>query len=205
MRIVAALQGNLENEMKAEFKAATEGVVRGINRAGEETKTALREQLRNAGMSKLEKTWRSKFYENGRIDAAAAVWSKAPKITKAFDVGMTIRAKNGVYLAIPTFKRKHGRNRVSPKNWPSAWGKLLFIPGRNGKNPLLVTVKKYKSGRQKITVQFILIKQVKVRKRININRVRLQMRKRLPEIIKQEYDKAADAMQVRERSFSGTK
>ena len=36
------------------------------------------------------------------LNAAAVVWSKAPLIIGAHDAGPLIRAKNGVWLAIPT-------------------------------------------------------------------------------------------------------
>jgi hypothetical protein len=70
----------------------------------------------------LSGAWRRKVYpENGRVslNAKGVVWTQAPTIIDAFERGVTIRARNARFLAIPTgFNAPLGRRgrgyRVSP-------------------------------------------------------------------------------------------
>ena len=49
-------------------------------------------------------------------EAAAYVWSRAPKIVDAFDRGVVIRSGSGLFLAIPTAAvGKSGRSAVGAR------------------------------------------------------------------------------------------
>lgn len=97
-------------------------------------KDALRGDVRSAGLgNRLANTWRSKAYpEGGKVSANAVgwVWSKAPDIIEAYDRGVTIKGKEGFWLAIPTKNVPKGRRgkRLTPDNWPNErLGRLRFV------------------------------------------------------------------------------
>lgn len=203
MRLGAALQGNLREYMRRELSEATEGVVKGLHKAANSLKAVLRQQVSGAGLGrKVGNAWRNQFYENQRIDAAALVYSKAPEIHRAFNYGVTIRARGGKYLAIPAKVQKVGRFRRGVRNA----GKLKFIPGQNGKNPLLVSEKKstrkkvYGSDRkrrkpgqglaprtfaQRYKVEFILVPQTTLKKLLDVERAEQRILNALPAMIRE--------------------
>ncbi len=80
-------------------------VTSGMRDAADGLKQDLREDVVAAGLGEwLSRTWRGKtFPEVGEsAEAAAYVWSRAPKIVDAFDRGVVIRSSRGLFLAIPT-------------------------------------------------------------------------------------------------------
>jgi hypothetical protein len=148
--------------------------------------------------SRLANTWRGKRYpERGRsADAAAFVWSKAPFIIDAFERGLTIRSKKGFWLAIPTpaagatgVDASGAKKKITPGGWERRTGMRLRFVYRRGAPSLLVAddarlgktglarsrVRKTKvggayvpiTGRQTIVV-FILLPQVTLRKRLDV-------------------------------------
>ena len=190
MRIGAAITGDLRTMMKAELKNIGDAARKSIAESTAGLKEELRAEVRSAGMgNRLATTWRSKLYPNeGPLDSAGFVYSKAPKIIDAHSRGVTIRARGGKYLAIPTDaapKKGTDGKRVTPKTMPSRFGELRFVP-RAGKPPLLVadnlrvsTGKKggflrasataQRTGRGVATVvMFILVPQVKLKKKFDI-------------------------------------
>jgi hypothetical protein len=65
-------------------------------------------------------------------EAAAYVWSRAPKIVDAFDRGVVIRSARGLFLAIPTAAAdKSGRSavgsreKITPEGWQRRTGLKL--------------------------------------------------------------------------------
>jgi hypothetical protein len=116
---------------------------------------------------------------------ALLVWSNAPEILNAHDKGVLIRSKNGFYLAIPTEAAGKGRGgaRLSPGEWERRRGmRLRFIYRRNAPS-LLVAEKarintrgtavasRSKTGRGQVSAPiFILVPQVKLRKRLDLAR-----------------------------------
>ncbi len=146
----------------------------------------------------LANTWRGKRYpESGQsADAVAFVWSKAPVIIDAFERGVTIRSAQGFWLAIPTpaagatgLDASGGKKKVTPGAWERRTGMRLRFVYRRGQPSLLVAddaqltkgglarsrVRKTKigspympiAGRQAIVV-FILVPQVTLRKRLDV-------------------------------------
>lgn len=91
-------------------------VTSGMRDAADGLKQDLREDVVAAGLGeRLSRTWRGKtFPEVGdSAEAAAYVWSRAPKIVDAFDRGVVIRSSRGLFLAIPTAAAgKSGRSAV---------------------------------------------------------------------------------------------
>ena len=105
MRLQAALQGDLNALLQAEFRSAERAVTAGVRQATDGLKGELRRQITGAGLgSRLANTWRGEVYLEGRpsVAAAGSVWSKAPGLVRLYAEGAIIRSKQGLFLAIPT-------------------------------------------------------------------------------------------------------
>lgn len=211
MKLGAAIVGSLMADMKSETKRIERGVAAGIKEAGVGLKGDLRKQVVAAGLgSRLARTWRSRAYPNKGHDAATLVWSKAPQIIRTFDEGAVIRSKSGLWLAIPTPaapKRGVGGKRINPGNFPEhRFGPLRFIY-RRGRPSLLVvdSVRINKSGRvgrrakggaftktgrmkQGIAtvVMFIMVPQVRLKKRLDVMREAKRWERLVPEFINKQ-------------------
>ena len=131
-------------------------------------------------------------------EAAAYVTSNAPKLIDAFDRGAVITARNRRYLAIPTpeagvrhLSKRRGKgssdNGLTPAAWERETGvKLRFVPSRTG--GVLVADAFYRrqaarfqrrksfrpiresgpdQGRAFVVI-FVLVRQAKLRKRLDI-------------------------------------
>lgn len=143
------------------------------------------------------------------MSAAAGVFSKAPHIVRAFDEATLIKSRSGLWLAIPTEaapKKGAGGKRISPSNFPEhRYGRLRFVyrrtgpsllvvdgsrinasgrVGRQAKNPFL------KSGALKkgiaTVVMFLLVRQVRLRKRLDVQGATDRWAARLPNLIVNE-------------------
>lgn len=207
MRIEAAIMGNLHKFMEQQKAAAEAAVTAGVAEVTERIKNDLRGQVTGAGLgNKLAKSWQAKLYPKGQksISAAGWVFSKAPKLIRAFNEGALIKSKDGFFLAIPTEaapKRGVGGKRINPSNFPEhSLGRLRFVY-RPGKISLLVvdslrasTGKRggfrkasesaLKSGRGLTTVvMFLLVPQVKLKKRLDYQSVVNRWEGQLPQTI----------------------
>ncbi|MCF6232627.1 MAG: DUF6441 family protein [Rhodobacteraceae bacterium] len=125
---------------------------------------------------------RNKTYpERGEsLNAAAFIWSKAPKIIHTHDRGMLIRSKNGFYLAIPTEAAGKGRGGagLTPLEWERRRGmRLRFICWRNGPS-LLVAEKARINARGTVVVS-----QVKLRNRLDLARDAEKVARSVPGLI----------------------
>jgi hypothetical protein len=118
------------------------------------------------------------------LNAAALVWSNAPVIIGAHDTGPLIRSKDGFWLAIPTpaaGKSTKG-GRITPGEWERRTGlRLRFIYRRRGPSLLVAegrlnskgraVASRSKTRRGVATVPiFLLVPQVKLRKRLDLAR-----------------------------------
>ena len=211
MKLAATIVGSLKKDMQAELRRIERAVPDGVKAAGDGLKGSLRKQVVAAGLgTRLSRTWRGRTYANKGHDAASLVWSKAPQIIRAFDQGVTIRSKTGFWLAIPTPaapKRGVGGKRINPSNFPGhRYGPLRFVY-RRGKPSLLVvddvriSAKTGRVGRQAkgggltksgsykkgivTVVMFVLVPQVKLRKRLDIERAVRRWTGRLPDLVTQ--------------------
>lgn len=211
MRLEAAITGNLQKFMAQQQAAAEAAVTAGVAEITGRIKDDLRGHVTGAGLGgKLAKSWQSHLYPKGRnsISAAGWVFSKAPKLIRAFNEGALIKSKDGFFLAIPTEaapKRGVGGKRISPSNFPEhSLGRLRFVY-RPGKISLLVvdglragTGKRggfrkasdsaLKSGRGLTTVvMFLLVPQVKLKKRLDYKAVVNRWAPQLPQTILQHW------------------
>jgi hypothetical protein len=148
----------------------------------------------------LARSIRNKTYpERGEsLGAAAFIWSKAPEIIHAHDRGMLIRSKNGFFLAMRTEAGGMGRGgaRLTPGEWERRRGmRLRFIYRRNGPS-LLVAEKarintrgtavasRSKTGRGQVSAPiFLLVPQVKLRKRLDLARDAERVAGKVPRLI----------------------
>lgn len=171
--------------MQAEIVAGEKAVSAALREAGSSVKTAWRGQIAQAGLGqRLGRTIRSEAYPKGQpsLNAAALVWSNAPVIVGAHDAGPLIRSKSGLWLAIPTAaagKSVRG-GRITPAEWERRRGlplrfiyrargpSLLVAEGRLNSRGLGVA-SRAKSGRGRTTVPiFLLVRQVKLAKRLDL-------------------------------------
>ena len=178
--------GDIDAMMAAEIAAGEKAVTKAVGEAGSSLKMAWRGQITGAGLgARLSRTIRSELYPKGQpsLNAAALVWSKAPVIVGAHDEGALIRSRNGFWLAIPTAAagKSTSGGRISPGEWERRRGlRLRFIYRRSGPSLLVAegrlntrglgVASRSKSGRGLATVPiFLLVRQVKLMKRLNLD------------------------------------
>ena len=208
MKLAATITGSIMAGMEAEMRTINQAVTGGIKEAGRGLKTDLRKQVVSAGLgARLSRTWRDRTYPNKGYNAAAMVWSKAPQIIRTFDEGAVIKSKTGLWLAIPTPqapKRGVGGKRINPSNFPEhRFGPLRFVYRRRGPSLLVVDGVRInksgrtgrrakggaftKSGRMKqgmtTVVMFIMVPQVRLKKRLDVKREIKRWERRLPGLI----------------------
>lgn len=182
----------LKTLLGEEFLLAEKAVTRSIRGAGQSLKGRWRTQISAAGLGKgLANTVRSESYPKTTesINAAAVVFSKAPRIISAHDEGAVIRSREGFWLAIPlpAAGRARGRRRMTPYTWEQqnriplrfvflGRGRALLVAddarltgrglarrkgGRRRKKDGILT------GAQTVPI-FLLVPQVRMRKRLNL-------------------------------------
>jgi len=207
MRLEAAIKGNLPKFMKEQQAAAEVAVTSGISEITTRIKEGLRGQVSGAGLgSKLAKSWQAQVYPKGKksLEAAGWVFSKAPKIIRAFNEGVVIKSKEGWFLAIPTEaapKRGVGGKRISPSTFPEhSLGRLRFVYRRGAVSLLVVdglragTGKRggfrkasdtaQRTGRGLTTVvMFFLVPQAKLKKRLDYQAIVNQWQPQLGQAI----------------------
>ena len=187
MRLKIAFDPDIVALMQAEIAAGERAVSAAMREAGTSLKSAWRGQITGAGLgTRLGNSIRLATYPKGSesLNAAALVWSNAPVIIGAHDTGPLIRSKDGFWLAIPTpaaGKSTKG-GRITPFEWERRTGlRLRFIYRRRGPSLLVAegrlnskgraVASKSKSGRGVATAPiFLLVPQVKLRKRLDLAR-----------------------------------
>jgi hypothetical protein len=187
-------------------------VASGTRDAGRGLRTELRRQVTRAGLGqRLANSWRDQHYPNRKLDAASLVYTKAPGIIRAFDEGAVIRSRRGRFLAIPTEnaprKGTDGR-RISPSTFPEhRFGPLRFVPRQSGPSLLVVDGLRASFSRKSgalrgfrratdrarergdgltTVVMFLLVPQVKLRKRLDVDRAAERWSGQLPTLIEQQ-------------------
>jgi len=205
MKIDLSISPDIVAMMRAELLAGEKAVTAAMRQAGSDLKSDWRGQIAQAGLGqRLARSIRNKTYpERGEsLDAAAFIWSKAPKIIRAHDRGVLIRSKNGFYLAIPTEAAGKGRGgaRLTPGEWERRRGMRLRFIYRRGGPSLLVAEKarintrgtavasRSKTGRGQVTAPiFLLVPQVKLRKRLDLARDAEKVARSVPGLIVGEW------------------
>jgi hypothetical protein len=212
MKLAASITRSLQTDMQAELRSIERAVTSGTRGAGRWLKTELRRQVTSAGLGqRLANSWRDKHYPNRKLDAASLVYTKAPQIIRAFDEGAVVRSRRGRFLAIPTEnaprKGTDGR-RIGPSTFPEhRFGPLRFVPRPSGPSLLVVdglrasfsrqtgelrgfrraTDRARRSGQALTTVvMFLLVPQVKLRKRLDVARAAERWSGQLPALIEQQ-------------------
>jgi len=209
MKLIAALQGDLNALLQAELRTAERAVTAGVRAATDGLKTELRRQITGAGLgNRLANTWRGEVYpKSGQsISAAGYVWSKAPKLVRLYAEGAVIRSKAGLFLAIPTpAAGKYGdaRRKITPGAWERIHGVRLRFVYRRGSPSLLVADNARLTGRGRAAANigrskgaaftrlagrttvplFILVPQVSVRKRLNVEGAAQKWMAALPQLV----------------------
>jgi Family of unknown function (DUF6441) len=211
MKLVATLVRSLQADMQVALRNIERAVTIGTRNAGRGLKTELRRQVASAGLGqRLANSWRDKHYPNQRLDAASLVYTKTPQIIRAFDEAAVIRSRRGRFLAIPTEnaprKGTDGR-RISPSTFPEhRFGPLRFVPRQSGPSLLVADGLRASLSRQTgqlrgfrratdqarargagltTVVMFVLVPQVKLRKRVDVARAAERWSAQLPALIEQ--------------------
>jgi hypothetical protein len=212
VKLAASITRSLQANMRAELGDIERAVATGTREAGRGLRTELRRQVTSAGLGqRLANSWQDKLYPNQKLDAASLVYTKAPQIIRAFDEGAVIRSRRGRFLAIPTenapSKGIDGQ-RISPSTFPEhRFGPLRFVPRSSGPSLLVVdglrasysrqtgqlrgfrraTERARRSGQGLTTVvMFLLVPQVKLRKRLDVTRAAERWSGQLPALIEQQ-------------------
>jgi hypothetical protein len=212
VKFAASFTRSLQADMQAELRDIERAIAGGTRDAGRSLRTELRRQVTSAGLGqRLANSWRDRHYPNRKLDAATLIYTKAPQIIRAFDEGAVVRSKRGRFLAIPTEnaprKGTDGR-RISPSTFPEhRFGPLRFVPRQSGPSLLVVdglrashsrqtgqlrgfrraTDRARRSGQGLTTVvMFLLVPQVKVRKRLDVARAAERWSAQLPALIEQQ-------------------
>lgn len=187
MKLKLDIDPDIVSMMHAEIAAGERAVSAAIREAGTGLKTAWRGQITGAGLGRrLANSIRSQSYPKAgeSLNAAALVWSKAPVIVGAHNSSPLIRSKNGFWLAIPTpAAGKSARGgRITPGEWERRSGlRLRFVYRRRGPSLLVAegrlnargraVASRSRTGRGVTTVPiFLLVPQVKLPKRLDLDR-----------------------------------
>jgi hypothetical protein len=206
MKLAAAIAGDLRKIMAEAIKDAEDAVTAAMRQAADGLKADLRRQVTEAGMGqRLANTWRAELYPKGQksIKAAGFVFTRAPTIIRAFDQGAVIKSKHGFWLAIPTPAAGIGARgkRMTPGLWEQMHGSRLRFIYRRGVPSLLVaenmrartgkrggfakgSASALRSGRGMTSVvMFILVPQVSLKKRLDVDGAAERWASALPELI----------------------
>lgn len=193
--------GDLREMMEAEAQAGERAVSGGIAAAAKGLQGDWRAEIVRSGLGRrLSQSIRSARYPDREpsINAAALVWSKAPEIIGAHASGVVVRSAGGFWLAIPTpaaGKLARGK-RPTPGEWEARNGlRLRFIYRGSSRPSLLVAearvdargrarASRSKTGRNVATVPiFVLVRQARLPKRLNLDRPAERWLARLPGLI----------------------
>jgi len=205
MKLKVDFEPDLVAMLHAELKAGERAVKAAMAEAGGELKQAWRQQIASAGLGhRLPRTIRNRTYpqHTDSLDAAAFVWSNAPEILSAHDRGVLIRSKAGFWLAIPLPAAGKGRGgaRLTPGEWERRRGmRLRFVYRRRGPSLLVAdgrlssrglgVASRSKTGRGRATVPiFLLVPQVKLRKRLDLARDVERVAGKVPGLIVEKWE-----------------
>jgi hypothetical protein len=171
MRLTIDIRPDLASLMAAEIAAGERAVTAAVREASAGLKLGWRGQIAGAGLgARLANSIRAEAFPKAgaSLNAAAVVWSKAPVIIGAHDAGPLIRARNGLWLAIPTpaAGKALGGRRITPAAWEQKTGlRLRFVYRRNGPSLLVAPTA---SRATAVVPIFLLVPQIKLPKRLDL-------------------------------------
>ncbi|UWQ90410.1 hypothetical protein K3727_16765 [Rhodobacteraceae bacterium M382] len=200
MKLKLDIDPDIVTLMQAEILAGEKAVSAAMREAGTSLKSDWRDQIIGAGLGRrLARSIRSEFYPKREpsLNAAALIWSKAPKVINAHDTGPLIRSRHGFWLAIPTDAAGKSRRggRITPGEWEQRSGlRLRFIYRRNHPSLLVAESRlntrgkavrsRSKTGRGVVSAPiFILVSQVKLAKRLDLARDAMRAADSIPGLI----------------------
>ena len=189
VNVAVTIRGDLAAAMRDESRILRKSVTQGLAQTGQQTRTELlRMMRRNRKLGKrlsgtkstnLVRVLRKPRKGFGLWDPRVVVFSRATykaggvrgapvDLLDVFDQGAVIRARSGKWLAIPTEHAplkpgRGGARRATPRETKR---KLTFIASGHDRAVLV--------DRQARAVLYVLVKQVRIRKRLNIDRVFLK-------------------------------
>ena len=214
MIVAAFIQGELGHLLNAQAKAVDRGARKAMKIVAGGIRRNIQRQVTQAGFARggrtLAKAVRSRT--RGRsVDIEAEVTSKATyaagtrrpgglvDLVQLFGQGTVIGAANGGWLAIPTkdapLKSARGPvgQAMTPADMDAAGLKPAAIPARGGRMVIVI-----RQGRQTI-VTHILVRQVSLRQRYDLQATIDRSAGQFPEILVREINAAADASAVLQR------
>lgn len=207
------IEGDISEMMRSERLAGARAVTSGMRWAGSTLKSRWRTDIASAfdGGSRLARTIRDDAWPKGTpsLRAAAQVWSKAPTIVAAHDEGAVVRSSAGLWLAIPLpgAGRVRGGRKITPAEWEKKTGRRLRFVYRRGRSALLVDDGTKAAGnvmvlrrrrvngrrdyvlsepatfRNRTVPIFVLVPQVKLRKRFDLMSRAEEVNAALPGVI----------------------
>lgn len=205
LQLKMAAQGNLDAFMAARAKGVASAVTRAVRAITFGLQREIIRQVKKANFKKdgLQKTIKAKVNpRRGYLpDAEGLVYSVARvnrggmeiDLIESYDKGVTITAKGGKWLAIPTLDAPHATGRGSantrarPSRLSSSVFKLLtFIPTNNTNVAMLVFTNK-QTGEKRVA--YWLVKKVTMRKRLDINRAKQKWLPKLEPRINRNLDR----------------
>lgn len=205
MRLALAVQGRLDKALAHDERLLATAVTDGVTATGEALKRDLRLQIVRAGLGeRLSKSWRGRaFPGRGKVsfDAAYQVRSAAPDVVRGHE-GAVIRGREGQWLAIPTENvprvpgGRGARRRMTPVEVEAAFNQDLIVRPAKGRRALVAYVRgnvSRKTGRGRaltrrqraagktgtLIAMFVLVPQVRLRKRLDVARARNAAERRL--------------------------
>jgi len=194
--------------LAAEQRLLAQAVTDAVGTVTSGVKRDLRTAVVQGGLGqRLANAWRSRLYPKRGTSSSAAglVFSRAPVLHRVFSEGAVIRSQNGFWLAIPTEHAyrvagaRIGRKHMSPGEIEQALGQRLRFVYRAGRPSLLVAddaritrrtgTVRGRSGTLASTqkrapvVMFVLVPQVTLRKRFDIDQVVDRWQARFPQVL----------------------
>lgn len=199
--VFSALAGQYEARMREIQRPIAQAATRAMRQASENLKQRARANIGGAGFGRRwQNALRVNVYPPNRevINPAAFLFHKIP-YSWVFERGAVIRGRPRLWLPLPGVPRRIGRNRVTPRVYAQAIGRLQFV-ARPGRAPLLLgQADRGRRGRGKVTgaslrrggagtgnVQwvpvFVGITSATLRKRFDIAGVTKQVAAQLPNL-----------------------
>jgi len=169
MKLAATIARSLQADMQAELRDIERAVASGTRDAGRGLRTELRRQVTSAGLGqRLANSWRDNHYPNRKLEAASLVYTKAPQIVRAFDEGAVIRSKPSL-LVVDGLRASYSRQTGDLRGFRRTTDRAR----ERGEGLTMVAM-------------FLLMPQVKLRKRLDVARAAERWSGQLPALIEQQ-------------------
>lgn len=182
-RLVAALQGRLRQELDREVADIKPAIKRALAEEGDRVKRKVRSALQPAfkGRGRRILTAYRQFpktlgvYDDGGLRMATVIGPKgsAGRYLEPHFTGATIKPRNGEFLILRVGKQ-HGERLFANEIFRQP--NIAIVPGKKG---IAAVIQKSPSGRGRGKLLAVLVKQVKFKKRVDVNAITAQATVRL--------------------------